>query len=135
MYARCLGTRVQYAQAHLRRASTLCVQNALLESQGTEAHDQMLGKVFGYAAIVRCKRPIDQETAVKCTEGLVHIANKKSFLRELAANVVLDLTGDLPKYCSRHAFSTACVTRFAPTALSHLHYAHYHICSKQQLKV
>lgn len=62
--------------------------------QGTEAHDQMLGKVFGYAAIVRCKRPVDQETAVKCVEGLVHIANKKSFLRELAANVLLDLTGD-----------------------------------------
>lgn len=54
----------------------------------------MLGKVFGYAAIVRCKRTIDQTTATKCAEGLVHIANKKSFLRELAANVLLDLTGD-----------------------------------------
>ena len=63
--------------------------------QGTEAHDQMLGKVFGFAAIVRCKRTIDQDTATKCAEGLIQIANKKSFLRELAANVLLDLTGDL----------------------------------------
>ena len=55
----------------------------------------MLGKIFGYAAIVRCKRPIDLATATKCAEGLVQIGNKKSFLRELAANVLLDLTGDL----------------------------------------
>lgn len=62
--------------------------------QGTEAHDQMLGKVFGYAAIIRSGQHIDQETATRCAEGLVHIANKKSFLRELAANVLLELTGN-----------------------------------------
>lgn len=63
--------------------------------QGAEAHDLMLGKIFGYAAIVRCKRPIDQANATKCAEGLVQIGNKKSFLRELAANVLLDLIGEL----------------------------------------
>lgn len=55
----------------------------------------MLGKVFGYAAVVRCEQRIDQDTAAKCAEGLIQIANKKSFLRELAANVLLDMTGDL----------------------------------------
>ena len=94
----------------------------------------MLGKVFGYAAIVRCKRPIDQETAVKCAEGLVHIANKKSFLRELAANVLLDLTGDLPEYCGMHACSTACIKHIAAIALTRLCRANCHICIKQQLK-
>lgn len=86
--------------------------------QGTEAHDQMLGKVFGYAAIVRCKRPVDQETAVKCAEGLVHIANKKSFLRELAANVLLDLTGDHIHLCILASGErTACVEHSAANAL------------------
>ena len=55
----------------------------------------MLGKVFGYAAVVRSEQRIDQDTAAKCAEGLIQIANKKSFLRELAANVLLDMTGDL----------------------------------------
>ncbi len=61
--------------------------------QGSEAHDQLLGQVFGYAAIIRSGLHIDQPTAVTCAEGLTHIANKKSFLRELAANVLLELTG------------------------------------------
>ncbi len=61
--------------------------------QGSEAHDQLLGQVFGYAAIVRSGLHLDQPTAVTCAEGLTHIANKKSFLRELAANVLLELTG------------------------------------------
>ncbi len=63
--------------------------------QGSEAHDQLLGQVFGYAAIIRSSRQLDEDTAVKCAEGLVYIANKKSFLRELAANVLLELTGTL----------------------------------------
>ena len=61
--------------------------------QGSEAHDQLLGQVFGYAAIIRSGQQIDQQTAVRCAEGLTHIANKKSFLRELATNVLLELTG------------------------------------------
>ena len=61
--------------------------------QGSEAHDQLLGQVFGYAAIIRSGLHIDQATAVTCAEGLTLIANKKSFLRELAANVLLELTG------------------------------------------
>ena len=61
--------------------------------QGTEAHDQLLGQVFGYAAIIRSGQRIDQETAVKCAQGLTHIASKKAFLRELTANVILELTG------------------------------------------
>lgn len=48
---------------------------------------------------------MDQQTAVRCAEGLTHIANRKSFLRELATNVLLELTGvsdDSPpdlRYC------------------------------------
>ncbi|KAL3135482.1 hypothetical protein ABBQ38_005962 [Trebouxia sp. C0009 RCD-2024] len=76
------------------------------QAKGTEAHDQMLGKVFGFAAIVRCKRAIDQETATKCAEGLIQIANKKSFLRELAANVLLDLTDKVEPEILAHILNT-----------------------------
>ncbi|DBB02081.1 TPA: DNA-directed DNA polymerase [Trebouxia sp. C0004] len=65
------------------------------QAKGSEAHDQLLGQVFGYAAIIRSGLQIDQQTAVTCAEGLTHIANKKSFLRELAANVLLELTEQL----------------------------------------
>ena len=92
-----------------------------MELQGTEAHDQMLGKVFGYAAIVRCKRPIDQETAVKCAEGLVHIANKKSFLRELAANVLLDLTGDHTWSCMHASGEPTSRVEQSVTSVTALH--------------
>lgn len=64
-----------------------------LRLQGSEAHDQLLGQVFGYAAIIRSGQQMDQQTAVRCAEGLTHIANRKSFLRELATNVFLELTG------------------------------------------
>ncbi|DBB15045.1 TPA: hypothetical protein ACH3X3_004628 [Trebouxia sp. C0006] len=65
------------------------------QANGSEAHDQLLGQVFGYAAIIRSGLHLDQPTAVTCAEGLTHIANKKSFLRELAANVLLELTEQL----------------------------------------
>ncbi|KAL3158646.1 hypothetical protein ABBQ32_011390 [Trebouxia sp. C0010 RCD-2024] len=76
------------------------------QAKGTEAHDQMLGKIFGFAAIVRCKRAMDQETATKCAEGLIQIANKKSFLRELAANVLLDLTDKVEPEILAHILNT-----------------------------
>lgn len=74
--------------------------------QGSEAHDQLLGQVFGYAAITRSGLHIDQPTAARCAEGLTHIANKKSFLRELAANVLLELTG----VTSYAAIVAGCIT-------------------------
>ena len=61
--------------------------------QGSEAHDQLLGQVFGYAAIIRSEQQIDANSAAQCADGLTSIASKKSFLRELAANVLLELTG------------------------------------------
>ena len=61
--------------------------------QGSEAHDQLLGQVFGYAAIIRSEQQIDSDSAAQCADGLASIASRKSFLRELAANVLLELTG------------------------------------------
>ncbi len=79
--------------------------------QGSEAHDQLLGQVFGYAAIIRSGLKIEQPTAVTCAEGLTQIANKKSFLKELAANVLLELTGVmLTSHAVIVAESTNCIS-------------------------
>ena len=61
--------------------------------QGPEAHDQLLGRLFGYAAAIRSGQIQDTQLAVRCATALIGIASKKSFLRELAANVLLELTG------------------------------------------
>ena len=61
--------------------------------QGPEAHDQLLGRVFGYAAAIRAGHIKDTKLVLRCATALISIANKKSFLRELAAGVVLELTG------------------------------------------
>lgn len=61
--------------------------------QGPEAHDQLLGRVFGYAAAIRAGRIMGTKLVLRCATALIGIANKKSFLRELAVGVVLELTG------------------------------------------
>jgi len=54
---------------------------------------------------------IEQPTAVTCAEGLTQIANKKSFLKELAANVLLELTGVmLTSHAVIVAESTNCIS-------------------------
>ena len=85
--------------------------------QGTEAHDQLLGQVFGFAAVIRSGQQIDDETAVKCADGLVYIANKKSFLRELATNVLVELTGRLLA-ADMLAFNSGFKHLYAVTAFS-----------------
>lgn len=67
--------------------------NAISDMQGPEAHDQLLGRLFGYAAAIRAGQIQDTQLTVRCATALISIANKKSFLRELAANVLLELTG------------------------------------------
>ena len=61
--------------------------------QGAEAHDLLLGQIFGYAAIIRSEQQVDKDSALQCVDGLSSIASRKSFLRELAANVLLEVTG------------------------------------------
>ena len=52
--------------------------------QGIELRDELLGRIFGYAAVARCGRPLPAELATHVAAALVAAAAKKSFLRELS---------------------------------------------------
>ena len=75
--------------------------------QGSEAHDQLLGRVFGYAAVIRAGHIQEGQLASRCATALIGIANKKSFLPELAAHVVLELTGE--QSCNIRSLFLFCV--------------------------
>lgn len=51
--------------------------------QGSELRDALLGRIFGYAAVVRSGRPLPAALASNLAAGLVAAAAKKSFLREV----------------------------------------------------
>ena len=53
----------------------------------------MLGQVFGYAAVAESGRQLDAETIRDLVQRLLQLANKRVYLRELAATVVLVLIG------------------------------------------
>lgn len=57
--------------------------------QGTDLRDALLGRIFGYAAVVRSGRPLPAGLAVSLAEGLVTTAAKKSFLREVAGALLV----------------------------------------------
>lgn len=45
--------------------------------QGSEAHDQLLGRVFGYAAAIRAGHVKDTQLAARCATALIgskHVA-------------------------------------------------------------
>jgi DNA polymerase phi len=52
--------------------------------QGSELRDALLGRIFGYAAVVRSGRPLPPDLAAGMVAALVQSAQKKSFLREVA---------------------------------------------------
>jgi hypothetical protein len=56
--------------------------------QGGEARDMLLGQVFGFGAIVRSGLSIDAAAAHDMATALVHVADKKSFLREVAGKLL-----------------------------------------------
>lgn len=63
--------------------------------KASEARDNLLGQLFGCAAIVRAGQVQDPETASRVVTMVLAAAAKKVFLREVAAEVVLDLTDRL----------------------------------------
>ena len=50
--------------------------------QGTDLRDALLGRIFGYAVVVRSGKTLPAELAASMAVGLVQAAHKKSFLRE-----------------------------------------------------
>lgn len=68
--------------------STLAVSVSM---KASEARDNLLGQLFGCAAIVRANTVQDLATASKVVTITLCAAAKKVFLREVAAEVVLDM--------------------------------------------
>ena len=52
--------------------------------QGADLRDALLGRIFGYAAVVRSGRALPPALARSLAAGLVAAAAKKSFLREVS---------------------------------------------------
>lgn len=68
------------------------LQRHLCGCQGAEAKDVLIGRVFGYAAVVRSGRLVGREAAgqlAHCLQQLATLAAKRSYLHESAASVVL----------------------------------------------
>ncbi|KAJ7557143.1 hypothetical protein O6H91_05G113300 [Diphasiastrum complanatum] len=71
-------------------------------ARGQEAREGFLGRLFAYGAMVRSRRLFrdvngsDKELTKEVTEQLLTLAQKKSFLREPAICVLLELVDQLP---------------------------------------
>jgi len=78
----------------------LAMLDACLETtgsmKGNEVRDVLLGRVFGTGAIVRSGAVADASEAAVIAQELVAVANKKSFLKEAACMVLLELGEGLP---------------------------------------
>jgi DNA polymerase phi len=61
--------------------------------QGSDVRDALLGRVFGCAAVVRSGRVGGDGVAAQLATQLVSLAQRKSFLTEACATVLLELTG------------------------------------------
>lgn len=63
-------------------------------AQASEARDNLLGQLFGCAALVRAGQVQDPATVGRVVTMVLAAAAKKVFLREVAAEVILDMAGD-----------------------------------------
>jgi DNA polymerase phi len=61
--------------------------------QGSEARDALLAQIFGCAALLRTGKVQDLGSVDAMTTALLAAASRKAFLREVAAEVLLDMLG------------------------------------------
>lgn len=61
--------------------------------QGSEARDALLAQIFGCGALLRTGKVQDLGSVAAMTTVLLAAAAKKVFLREVAAEVLLDMLG------------------------------------------
>ena len=60
--------------------------------QGSEARDALLGRAFGFSAVVRAGRAVaGSACTAQLATALVSLMQAKAFLREVAATTLLDL--------------------------------------------
>ena len=55
--------------------------------QGSELKEALLGRIFGYGAVVRSGRLLPTDLACRLAGALVQVAQKKSFLGEVAGKL------------------------------------------------
>ena len=86
---------------HTVPSSTCCAANdassvSCGSEQGSDARDSLLGRLFGCAAVIRSGRVADAAVAAGITARLLAVAAAKSFLREAATAVLLELLEGAP---------------------------------------
>ncbi|KAK9814621.1 hypothetical protein WJX72_008822 [[Myrmecia] bisecta] len=90
---------LQASQQGVAAEALLDLLDATLEvsgsMKGSDAKDILLGKLFGYAAVVRAQSITDADLAVRVASVLVQIGDSRSFVKEAATNVLLELAGSL----------------------------------------
>ena len=101
--------------------------------------DEYFGQIFGLGAIVRGASSLDVDSATAIVEQAVHLAHKKSFLREVAATVIVELaeknqdviagvlenaeelrawvTAPLPQACPEALYTAVRIWRYMPEDL------------------
>ena len=65
-------------------------------NQGSDARDSLLGRLFGCAAVIRSGRVADADVAAGVASRLLAVAAAKSFLREAATAVLLEMLEGAP---------------------------------------
>ena len=70
--------------------------------QGSEARDALLAQIFGCGALLRTGKVQEWGSVDAMTTMLLAAAAKKAFLREVAAEVLLDMLGATPVQTGQH---------------------------------
>lgn len=65
--------------------------DAMQEFTAGSDRDELFGQIFGLGSLVRSTIAIDSDTATRIIDNAIRLANQKSFLREAAATVIIEL--------------------------------------------
>ena len=63
--------------------------SSVLQSQGSDARDALLGRIFGYTAVFQAGRGGSFGAAARLADALLAAMRQRAFLREAAASALL----------------------------------------------
>lgn len=69
----------------------LLQEHLSVNGKGREARDSLLGRLFGIGALARAKRLTGQKDAIMACELVVDAAERKQFLQEAAAAIIVEI--------------------------------------------
>ena len=79
----------------------------MLATQGSDAKDALLGRIFGYSAFSQAGRAAENATADRLVASLISVMGRKSFLREAAANALVACLDSLPAGTLKHVLGSS----------------------------